>query len=167
MKKNLPVTQKNIQIPENKILVSHTDLKGTITYANRPLSEVSGYSNSELLGRNQNIVRHPDVPPAFFEDLWNTIQQGKPWSGPVKNRAKNGDHYWVIANVAPIYQDGEVSGYISVRQSATAEQIALGEQLYQQVESGETTLEAGNGYTGLSGKFGRLNPLPRLEYVTN
>ena len=162
MKKNLPVTQKNIQIPENKILVSHTDLKGTITYANRPLSEVSGYSNSELLGRNQNIVRHPDVPPAFFEDLWNTIQQGKPWSGPVKNRAKNGDHYWVIANVAPIYQDGEVSGYISVRQSATAEQIALGEQLYQQVESGETTLEAGNGYTGLSGKFGRLNPLPRL-----
>lgn len=162
MKKNLPVTQKNIDLSPDMVLVSHTDLKGIITYANRTFTEVCGFSEQELVGSNHNIVRHPDVPPAFFEDLWNTIQQGRPWTGIVKNRAKSGDHYWVVANAAPYYENGEITGYISVRTPANAEQIALAEQLYGQAERGEIGVEAGNVYAGLSGKIDRINPLNKL-----
>ena len=162
MKKNLPVTQQNIEIAAGKVLVSNTDLKGIITYANRDFMEVAGYSSQELVGKNHNIVRHPDVPAVFFQDLWDTVQQGKPWTGIVKNRAKSGDHYWVVANVAPYYEDGQITGYISIRQPATTEQISLAEQLYKQAEDGEITVKSGNVYAGLSGKLARLNPLRKM-----
>ncbi len=162
MKKNLPVTQRNIEMSAGQILVSHTDRKGIITYVNRDLVEVSGFASQELIGSSHNIVRHPDVPPAVFQDLWETIQQGQPWTGIVKNRAKNGDHYWVVANVAPSYEAGEIIGYISVRRPATVEEIELAERLYGEVEQEKTAIHAGNFYSGLVGRLDRINPLNNI-----
>ncbi len=167
MKENLPVTQKNIEMAPELVLVSHTDLKGIITYANRTFVEVSGFSLQELTGNNHNMVRHPDVPSALFEDLWSTVQNGRPWTGIVKNRAKSGDHYWVEANVAPIYEEGEISGYMSVRKPATAEQIAQAQGLYAEVERGEVRVRSGNVYRGMADKLDRvIHPLRNLSVRT-
>ena len=166
MKKNLPVTQQAISMNPDLVIVSHTDLKGMITYANRAFTEVSGYSVQELIGVNHNMVRHPDVPSAFFEDLWSTIQAGQPWTGIVKNRAKNGDHYWVVANVAPFYENGEITGYISVRKPASAEQIVLAEELYGKADAGEIGITAGIVYAVLRGRIDRINPVHRLGVRT-
>ena len=102
MKKNLPVTNHEIEYRDDQMIVSETDLKGIITYCNKDFIDISGFTEAELIGKNHNLVRHPDMPPAAFEDLWNTIKAGRPWRGIVKNRAKNGDFYWVEANVTPI-----------------------------------------------------------------
>lgn len=141
MKINEPVTNKEIDFPPGKILVSKTDLKGNITYCNRAFIQISGFTEWELLGNNHNIVRHPDMPPEAFLDLWDTIQSGKPWTGIVKNRAKSGDHYWVKANVAPIYKDGELDEFISVRTQPSREEIDSAEILYQAIEAGRATLD--------------------------
>lgn len=95
MRTNLPITQVEYSYASDDLLISRTNLKGEITYANPAFVAVSGFELEELLGANHNLVRHPDMPPAAFKDFWETIQQGKPWSGLVKNRRKNGDHYWV------------------------------------------------------------------------
>ncbi|MDE1990814.1 MAG: PAS domain-containing protein, partial [Betaproteobacteria bacterium] len=102
MKVNMPVSGVEHPYPRGKILVSKTDLKGIITYANEAFIEISGFSKQELYGKNHNVVRHPDMPPAAFEDLWSTVKAGRPWRGLVKNRSKNGDHYWVDATVVPV-----------------------------------------------------------------
>ncbi len=156
MKKNLPVTQKRIELSPEAILVSHTDLKGIITWANREFAEASGFSCSELMGSNHNMVRYPDVPPVLFKDLWATVQRGDPWSGYVKNRAKNGDHYWVEANVAPRFEKGEIVGYLSVRRALTLEQIREAEALYDAVNRGKVAVMAGVVHQGVSGWFSRL-----------
>lgn len=103
MRQNLPVTNIEKQFPKGKTLVSKTDLKGTITYANDAFVEISGFSREELLGQAHNLVRHPDMPAEAFADLWNTLSSGFPWRGVVKNRSKEGDHYWVEALVVPIH----------------------------------------------------------------
>lgn len=95
MKNNQPVTQREVSFPPNAYLVSRTDLKGMITYANEAFVEISGFSRDELLGSNHNLVRHPDMPEAAFRDLWTTVKAGLPWRGIVKNRCKSGDFYWV------------------------------------------------------------------------
>ena len=115
MKKNLPVTEKEQPFPEGAEIVSATDLKGVITDCNQAFVDISGFSRDELIGTSHNIVRHPDVPPAVFANLWDTLKSGKPWMGIVKNRCKNGDHYWVDAYVTPIIENGQVTGYESVR----------------------------------------------------
>ena len=121
MKTNLPVTQKELELPDSTLIVSRTDLKGVITYVNRNFLDVSGFSEEEVIGQNQNIVRHPDMPSEAFEGLWNTVKAGKPWIGIVKNRCKNGDHYWVEAVVSPTSEGGDqISGYISVRKKPRA-----------------------------------------------
>nr|WP_124553270.1 PAS domain S-box protein [Methylophilus methylotrophus] len=137
MKINLPVTQKEIELKEGASIVSKTDLKGAITYINREFLEISGFSESELVGKNHNIIRHPDMPAAAFEDLWRTVKAGKPWNGMVKNRCKNGDHYWVEANVAPIREGNTVVGYMSVRNKVSRAQIEQAEKLYQQMREGK------------------------------
>jgi PAS domain S-box-containing protein len=131
MKNNQPVTQREIAFPPNTYLVSRTDLKGIITYANDAFVDISGFSREELIGSSHNIVRHPDMPQAAFADLWATVKQGLPWRGLVKNRCKNGDFYWVDAFVTPIKQDGRTIGYQSVRTPALANRRSVAEAAYR------------------------------------
>ena len=130
MKKNLPVTNKEIQLKDDETIISTTDLKGVITYVNKEFLNISGFSEEEVVGHSHNVVRHPDMPPAAFEDLWSTVKKGNSWRGMVKNRCKNGDHYWVEAFVSPIIEDGQKIGYQSVRSKATTEQIRAADTLY-------------------------------------
>ncbi len=130
MRTNLPVSQNEYRVPQGYTLVSTTDTKGRILYCNPMFIEVSGFSREELLGQPHNIVRHPDMPEEAYRDMWQTIQSGRPWSAPVKNRRKNGDHYWVIANAVPMEEGGQIVGYMSVRTEPTREQIAQAEALY-------------------------------------
>ena len=131
MKKNLPVTQREIDYPEDKVFVTRTDTKGIITYANDSFVEVSGFSREELLGVNHNLVRHPDMPEWAFKSLWDTLKSGHPWIGIVKNRAANGDHYWVRATVSPVTNNGIVTEYISLRKKPTRAEVSAAEALYK------------------------------------
>ena len=133
MKINMPVTQNEQDFPKGKVLVSRTNLKGIITYANDAFVELSGYSHEELMGKNHNVVRHPDMPPEAFADLWLTVRDGHPWQGLVKNRCKNGDYYWVDALVVPVYDHGKLDGYMSVRKEPTRQQVEAVESLYRQI----------------------------------
>ncbi|OWY38512.1 chemotaxis protein [Xenophilus sp. AP218F] len=135
MKKNLPVT--GVEQPfERGMIVSRTDLKGCITHVNDAFVAISGFSREELLGKNHNIVRHPDMPPILFEDLWQTMKRERPWRGLVKNRCKNGDHYWVDALVVPVRENGVATGYMSVRSPASREAVRQAEQRYPQLLRG-------------------------------
>lgn len=136
MRINLPVSQNEILLKSDQIIVSKTDLKGIITYVNRDFLEISGYSESELLGKPHNILRHPDMPPEAFKDLWDNLKAGRPWTGYVKNRAKNGDYYWVAANVTPIYENGTVTGYMSERRYPDRTIVAACEQVYRDFREG-------------------------------
>lgn len=130
MRSNLPVTQTEFPFPVGRALVSTTDLQGRILYCNPAFIEVSGYAKEELLGQPHNLIRHPDMPEEAFRDMWETIASGLPWSGLVKNRRKNGDFYWVQANVTPLLDGDQPIGYMSVRTAADRAQIQGAEQLY-------------------------------------
>ncbi|MGZ5044924.1 MAG: methyl-accepting chemotaxis protein [Methylobacter sp.] len=140
MKINMPVTDKEILMTTGDILVTRTDLKGRITYANDAFVKISGFTRQELIGASHNIVRHPDMPEAAFEDLWSTLKQGKPWTAPVKNRTKSGDYYWVEANVVPVYKNGVVHEYLSARYVPSRQQIADAESLYRKLHAKTATL---------------------------
>ena len=140
MKINLPVTQSEIPFPKGRYIVSRTDLKGSITHVNDTFVDVSGFSRDELIGKNHNIVRHPDMLPGAFAWMWETIKEGRPWRGIVKNRAKNGDHYWVDTLVVPVFKGGDISGYMSVRSEPTRQQVANAEAFYQQLKAGTATI---------------------------
>jgi len=137
MKINMPVTHVEYPIKEGISIVSKTDLKGKITYANEDFVRVSGFSREELIGKPHNIVRHPDVPPEFFEDMWKSLKAGRPWTGVVKNRCKNGDYYWLLNNVAPFYENDQLVGYMSVRLKASPEQIEAASKVYQLFRDGK------------------------------
>ncbi|MBN2250100.1 MAG: PAS domain-containing protein [Campylobacterales bacterium] len=108
---------------EQGLIVSSTDLKGIITYANRKFCEIAGYSRGELVGKNHNIVRHPDMPKAAFQELWDTLKSGKEWTGVVKNLRKDGKYYWVYSHITPIEKDGQVIGYTAARRPASQTEI--------------------------------------------
>ncbi len=133
MKKNLPISGKERDYSDNITIISTTDTKGIITYVNQGFVDVSGFSEEELLGKNHNIVRHPDMPPVAFRDLWDTVKTGKAWRGTVKNRCKSGDHYWVDAYVTPVYEDGKVIGYQSVRSKPKRVQVDAADRLYRKL----------------------------------
>jgi len=133
--KHAHVTQKEVPFPSGGALVSKTDTRGIITYANDAFVAVSGYSREELLGKSHNLVRHPDMPPQAFRWLWDTLKENRPWRGLVKNRCKNGDHYWVRATVAPIVEGGKTTGYVSVRRVPARNQIAEAEALYKRLNA--------------------------------
>lgn len=118
---------------EKGLILSSTDLDGTITYANRKFCEIAGYSKSELVGQNHNIVRHPDMPKLVFQELWETIQSGKEWSGVVKNLRKDGRYYWVYSHISPIISNGDTIGYSAARRPASATEVEESIPLYEKM----------------------------------
>ncbi|SDX01939.1 methyl-accepting chemotaxis protein [Marinobacter mobilis] len=149
MRKNLPVTQQEVRMKEGSRLITTTNLKGVITYCNDDFVDISGFTRDELVGQAHNIIRHPDMPPPVFKAMWETISAGKPWMGVVKNRAKNGDHYWVSAYVTPILENGQAVGYESVRVSPGREEVQRAERLYREINSGK-------GLMFLTGRLGSV-----------
>ncbi|WP_299181137.1 PAS domain-containing methyl-accepting chemotaxis protein [uncultured Neptuniibacter sp.] len=135
--KKMPVTNREVVLPEGQRIISTTDLKGRITYVNQIFCDIAGYSEQELIGKAHNIVRHPDVPPAAFANLWDAMKADQAWRGIVKNRCKNGDHYWVDAYVTPLYENGQKVGYQSVRFRPTQAQIKKAEVIYSVANAGK------------------------------
>ncbi len=138
MKKNMPVTGVEEDYSESINILSTTCPKGIIRYVNDDFKKLSGFTEEELLGKNHNVVRHPDMPPAAFADLWKNIKQESPWMGVVKNRCKNGNYYWVNAYVSPIIRDGKVVEYQSVRRKPDREMVGRAEKLYGQLNAGKS-----------------------------
>ncbi|MFX1767426.1 methyl-accepting chemotaxis protein [Paraburkholderia sp. A1RI-2L] len=137
MRNNQPVTQNEYEFPDDATLMSTTDTQSCVTYANAAFIQVSGFSHAEIQGHPHNLVRHPDMPKEAFADMWATLKGGEPWSALVKNRRKNGDHYWVRANATPVVRNGQPVGYMSVRTKASREEIASAEALYREFREGK------------------------------
>lgn len=123
-------------MPDDAILMSMTDVDGLIVFANQAFSRISGYTPEEMLGQSHNLVRHPDMPPEVFADMWDTLNAGRPWSGLIKNRCSNGDHYWGRANATPIHSNGETLGFVSVRTRPQPGEVEEATQLYQAIREG-------------------------------
>lgn len=143
MKNNQPVTQHAIALEPHDRLISMTDCQGNIVEANEDFIRISGFSWEEIQNQPHNMVRHPDVPEAIFKDMWATLKSGQTWNGIVKNRAKNGDHYWVNANASPMLENGQLKCYVSVRRPATQEEINLAESVYPQIAKGTLSIKNG------------------------
>ncbi|KVF63223.1 aerotaxis receptor Aer, partial [Burkholderia cepacia] len=137
MRNNQPVTQQEFDFPDDVTLMSTTDADSIITYANTTFAQVSGFTTEELVGQPHNVVRHPDMPREAFADMWATLQRGEPWTALVKNRRKNGDHYWVRANAIPVMRNGEPQGYMSVRTKAPHDESAAADALYRAFRDGK------------------------------
>ncbi len=159
MKINMPVTDVEYILTDNDSLVSKTDLKGIITYINDDFLRVSGFPKHELIGVPHNIVRHPDMPPEAFADMWQTLQQQRPWTGLVKNRCKNGDFYWVLTNATPFYEEDRLAGYMSVRSKPSREQIITADNAYRLFREGKAgNLKIRDGKIVSSFLVRKLNP---------
>ena len=137
MMNNQPVTQNEYILRDNQSPISRTDKTGRITYVNSDFCEASGFVTEELMSQAHNIVRHPSMPPEAYADMWRDLEQGKSWSGMVKNRRKNGDYYWVVANVSPIFEGGKIIGYASVRMKPERDSIPAVEAVYQRFRAGQ------------------------------
>jgi aerotaxis receptor len=161
MRKNLPVTDVEYPVSDETLIVSRTDLKGKIAYFNEDFVAAAGFSSDELMGQPHNIIRHPDMPPAAFENLWNTLKAGKPWLGAVKNRRKNGDYYWVLATASPIRENGRVTGYTSIRTRLPAEQRKLAEHVYAAIRENRP-----HDYRIDAGIIRRRSPFDHLSIFT-
>lgn len=165
MRNNQPVTGREHPFPDGQTLISYTNAKGQITRANDPFVELSGFTRQELMGQAHNIVRHPDMPPEAFRDMWDTIKKGRPWTGLVKNRRKDGDHYWVRAYASPL-ADG--SGYVSVRVAPSRQEVRAAEDLYAKMQtSSKIKLDEGlvvndSIFTKLSATFSNMRIVSRM-----
>ncbi|WP_343730504.1 methyl-accepting chemotaxis protein [Duganella sp.] len=167
MRINSPVTQNEYIMEDGRTIVSSTDLQGNINYANPYFIEVSGFTEEELMGAPQNIVRHPDMPVEAFADLWSTIRSGMPWTGLVKNRCKNGDFYWVLANVTPVIENGKPVGYLSVRTKPSREQVRSADALYREIKAGNPRkLRIVNGRAVATGLVARMQNMLRASLST-
>lgn len=122
---------------EDGLIVSSTDLKGIVTYANRKFCEMSGYKKEELIGANHNIIRHPDMPRVAFENLWSKIRNGQEWEGVVKNLRQDGRYYWVHTFITPIREDGGIAGYSAARRPANQKEIEDAQSLYHDLSQKE------------------------------
>ena len=137
MRVNTPVTDREVFLPEGGTIVSRTDSGGRITFINKAFTDISGFTAEELIGQPHNIVRHPEMPKEGFADLWKTIKAGRPWEGLVKNRTKAGDYYWVQANVTPIVEGGQITGYLSIRVRPSRDKVAAAEAAYARIRAGD------------------------------
>lgn len=136
MKNNQPVTQREFDYDDDVTLMSMTDTQSCVTYANSAFIQVSGFERDELIGKPHNLVRHPDMPKEAFADMWRTLKEGQSWSALVKNRRKNGDHYWVRANATPVHRNNQLVGYMSVRTKPSRHEIEAAEALYRDMREG-------------------------------
>ncbi|MFD2177360.1 PAS domain-containing methyl-accepting chemotaxis protein [Veronia pacifica] len=141
MRVNTPITGKENRFPAQYNLLSTTDTRGVIKYASKEFCEVAGYTQKELIGQPHNLVRHPEMPPAAFKNMWDYIQNGRSWMGLVKNRTKAGDHYWVNAFASPITKDGKIVEFQSVRSVPDRKSVDRAEKIYPQLLAGKTPLE--------------------------
>lgn len=140
LKTKITPTNKEIVMNANDFIVSKTNTKGIITYCNEIFMDIAGYDESELLGKNHNIIRHPDMPRVAFKLVWDTISAGKEFFAFVKNLSSSGDFYWVFTHIAPDYdQGGTITGYTSVRRAPNRSAIAAIEPLYKQMIEAEQT----------------------------
>ena len=137
MRNNQPVTGQEFEVPDRATLMSTTDLDSRVMYGNAAFIEISGFSREEIQGQPHNLVRHPDMPREAFADMWATLKGGEPWTGIVKNRRKNGDHYWVRANAMPVVRHGKLAGYMSVRTKPSRDEVAGAEALYRDFREGK------------------------------
>jgi len=157
MKVNLPITQVEQFYPAHEILVSETDTKGIIKTANAAFCKIAGFTKAELVGKHHNWVRHPDMPPEAFADLWRTVKAGQQWTGLVKNRCANGDYYWVKAAVTPVYDGSNLLGYRSVRKQPSRDEVSAADRLYQRLKNGEKIpLDTLAQRRKAAGRLGRL-----------
>ncbi|MFL9924543.1 methyl-accepting chemotaxis protein [Herbaspirillum lusitanum] len=164
MRTNLPVSSTEYALQDGKSIVSKTDLQGNINYVNPYFIEVSGFSEEELIGAPQNIVRHPDMPVEAFADMWSTLRSDLPWTGLVKNRCKNGNFYWVSANVTPVRENGKAVGYMSVRTRPSREQVNGADALYKRFKAEQAGgIRIHRGAAAPSGMAGKLNQLQDLS----
>jgi aerotaxis receptor len=145
MRQNLPVTSTETLLPEGEFIYSRTDLKGQITEANEAFCSISAYTREEMVGQPHNMVRHPDMPMAAFEDMWRDLKAGLPWRGIVKNRRKDGGFYWVVANASPVRENGRVIGYQSVRSRPSREEVQAADAAYEKINAGQGGLEIKHG----------------------
>ena len=139
MRNNQPVTQHEYDFPAGDTLLSTTDTAGRITYANAAFIQVSGFDMEELQHKAHNVVRHPDMPVEAYADMWRSLKAGRAWTAIVKNRRKNGDHYWVHANAAPMHRGGSLVGYLSVRTRPSRADINATQALYARFKAGRAT----------------------------
>ncbi len=153
MKINHPVNNTEVNYPEDYNILSTTNLKGAITYTNQDFIEVSGFATEELIGKNHNIVRHPDMPPAAFADMWAHLKNGKSWMGIVKNRCKDGSYYWVDAFASPVKENGTVHEYQSVRTKPARDTVRRAEAIYKVLMAGKMPLRLRVPRFGLRAKL--------------
>ncbi|MBI5921352.1 MAG: Tar ligand binding domain-containing protein, partial [Betaproteobacteria bacterium] len=168
MRNNMPVTNVEVQLTDATLIVSKTDLKGQITYINRDFIEISGFTEQELIGQPHNIVRHPDMPVEAFDDLWSTLKAGRPWTGMVKNRCKNGDYYWVLANATPIWESGQIVGYMSVRRKPPQQLVDETERVYRlfrDKQAGKLKIRYGQAVKGRESRLANLSIGSRLSLM--
>ncbi|WP_353155630.1 methyl-accepting chemotaxis protein [Herminiimonas fonticola] len=167
MRTNLPVTNAEFILRDDMSLVSKTDTKGRITYVNPAFIEASGFTEEELLGKPHNLIRHPDMPEQAFADMWQTLQQGLPWTGMVKNRRKNGDFYWVNANVTPVREEQKIVAYMSVRSKPGRAQVDGAAKIYARFKAGKAKgLMVKRGEVVAAGLLGKLASLKNIGLGT-
>ena len=152
MKNNQPVTDREVTFPAEQKLISSTDLKGIIRHCNQAFVDISGFSREELIGQPHNIVRHPDMPAAAYENMWQHLKAGRPWMGMVKNRCKSGDYYWVSAYITPLVENGKITGYESVRACPRRDDVKRAEILYRNIRQGRS-------------RVSRLSQIPMQVYI--
>jgi len=136
MRINEPASGREFDYPDDATLMSTTDVDSHVTYANAAFVAVSGFERDEIQGQPHNLVRHPDMPREAFADMWRTLKGGESWTALVKNRRKNGDHYWVRANASPVRRNGQAVGYMSVRTKPTRAEVTAAEALYRRFREG-------------------------------
>ncbi len=162
MRDNGPITSREVPLPGDSLLVSQTDTGGRITFANDAFVAISGFTREELLGSPHSVVRHPHMPMEAFRDLWTTVKSGRPWEGLVKNRTKNGDFYWVRANVTPVVEGGELKGFISIRTRPERAHVAEAEATYAAIRE-----KRARGLQMQGGAIVRTGLAVRLRRITS